>query len=57
MQRTRNPTAGGFFIFVGTVAGIALGIRYHQLAIGMFGGFAAGLALSLIVWLIDRSRA
>lgn len=54
---TRTPAAGGFFIFLGLIAGIVLGVRAGQLATGMFAGFAIGLAVAAIIWAIDRRRA
>lgn len=56
MNKRRNAAAGGFFIAFGTLAGVIAGIKYHQLAIGMFGGFAAGVGLALLIWLFDRMR-
>ena len=56
MQKSRNTAAGGVFIFLGLIIGIALGIHYHALTSHMFGGFAVGVALAGLVWLLDRMR-
>jgi hypothetical protein len=56
MKGDRTPAAGGIFLFLGPVAGAAYGAFVSQPIMGMLIGFAAGLALAIIVWLIDRSR-
>jgi hypothetical protein len=48
--------AGGFFLFAGLAAGSIIGIAYGQPSMGMIGGFAAGAAAAVVVWLIDRRR-
>jgi hypothetical protein len=55
----RHPSkgmAGGFFIFIGLIAGSVLGITYNEPSLGMIGGFAAGAAVALAIWLIDRKK-
>jgi hypothetical protein len=55
----RHPSkamAGGFFLFAGLAAGSIIGIAYGQPSMGMIGGFAAGAAAAVVVWLIDRRR-
>lgn len=48
--------AGGFFIFAGLIVGSAVGIIYNQPSLGMTGGFGAGAAVALVIWLIDRKK-
>jgi hypothetical protein len=52
----RTPQAGGFFILVGIVAGLAWGLFVGDPMNGVLIGTAAGVAAALIVWLIDRTR-
>jgi hypothetical protein len=55
----RHPSkaqAGGFFLFAGLAAGSIIGVMSDQPSMGMVGGFAAGAAAALIIWLIDRRR-
>lgn len=56
----RHPSkaqAGGFFLFMGLIAGSIIGVVYDQPSIGMVGGFAAGATAAIIVWLVDRRRS
>ena len=52
----RNPLAGGFFwmaaILIGAVWGIAAGNPMKGVLIGM----AAGAAIAIALWLLDRAR-
>lgn len=56
MHTRRNTAAGGFFIFIATLVGIYAGVRHGQLLFGMLGGFAAGVAIAIAIWLVDRAR-
>lgn len=56
MQKGRNTAAGGIFIFLGLVVGIALGVHNHQLSAYMLGGFAAGVLGAMLYWLYERKR-
>ena len=56
MQGRRTAAAGGIFLFLGLVAGVIVGIARGQLVPWMLYGFGAGVALALMVWLIDRRR-
>ena len=56
MQRRRATAAGGIFLFLAPVAGAIFGIGRGELILWMLYGFAAGVALALLVWLIDRRR-
>ena len=55
-MRRLNSQAGGFFIALGALAGFGLGL----VAGDPFGyaviGTAAGIAIALLIWLVDRSR-
>lgn len=54
MQKRRPTAAGGIFLFLGPVAGAIYGISRGEVILWMLYGFAAGAALALLVWLIDR---
>ena len=54
---TPAPRASGFFIAVAVVAGAVIGARLGQPSIGVLAGAAAGTALALALWLLDRRRA
>ena len=48
--------AGGIFIFLGVVAGIAWGIAAGDIMKGVILGTASGIAAAALVWLVDRRR-
>lgn len=56
MQKPRTPTAGGIFLFLGPVIGALYGIGRGEPILWMLYGFAAGVALAALVWLIDRRK-
>lgn len=52
---SRNTAAGGFAIATGVLGGTILGaVGFHQPTIGFLVGAAAGVAIALAVWLVDR---
>jgi len=53
---SRTPMAGGFLLAVSLLAGTILGAGRGQASIGFVVGLGIGLALLLLVWLIDRAR-
>lgn len=51
----RNAAAGGIAIAVGALGGALIGATvFRQPTIGFLVGIAAGIAIALAVWLIDR---
>jgi len=52
----RTPMAGGFAIALFSIVGVIGGSLKGQPTIGLLGGFAAGVAVALTVWLVDRRR-
>lgn len=56
MQQRRTPAAGGIFLFLGPILGALYGIGRGELVPWMFYGFGIGIALALIVWLVDRRK-
>ena len=57
MKTRRNAAAGGIFLFLGPVVGAVYGIRRSEPILWMLYGFAAGVALAILVWLLDRWRS
>jgi len=54
---TRKPMSGGFLLALSLILGVVLGAWRGQPSLGFIGGLGVGLALLLLVWLIDRRRA
>jgi len=48
--------AGGFAIAFLSIAGVIVGSTQGQPTIGLLAGFAAGVAVALLVWVKDRRR-
>lgn len=57
MQKRRTAASGGIFLFVGPVIGAIYGGGRGEPILWMLYGFGAGVALAVLVWLIDRRRA
>jgi hypothetical protein len=59
MSETENSQprlAGGIFIALGLLFGAIAGIALDQPSAGMLTGMAVGIAIALIIWVIDRKR-
>jgi len=56
MRDKRNPVSGGFAIGLGALLGGLWGVHSGQAILGLGGGLAIGIAISLLVWLADRQR-
>jgi cyanate permease len=56
MQTRRNAAAGGIFLFLGPVIGAVYGVSRNAPILWMLYGFGCGVALALLVWLIDRRK-
>lgn len=50
----RTPIAGGFLLALSLIVGVVVGISQGQASIGFLAGLGVGLALLLMVWLVDR---
>lgn len=57
-QKKRRPggMAGGAFLAISLIAGIVIGTMFRQPSIGALAGFGFGVALMVLVWLLDRRR-
>ncbi len=54
--RGGTPIAGGALLALSLVVGSVIGVRNDQPSLGFIAGLGVGLALMLIIALIDRSR-
>ncbi len=56
MRNRRTPAAGGIFLFLGPVVGALYGIGRGDPIQWMLYGFGVGVALAVIIWLVDKRR-
>lgn len=56
MDKRRTPAAGGIFLFLGPVIGVLYGIGRGEPILWMLYGFGVGVALALIIWIMDRRK-
>lgn len=54
MRNRRSPAAGGIFLFLGPVVGALYGIGRGDPIQWMLYGFGIGVALAVIIWLVDK---
>ena len=52
----KTPRAGGALIATAILVGALVGIWFRQPSLGVVAGLATGIALALLVWLIDKRR-
>lgn len=52
----KTNMAGGFFIAAGLLGGAIVGVATGQPSVGMIAGFALGIAVAALVWLLDRRK-
>jgi hypothetical protein len=53
---TRTPMAGGFLMGISILTGAVAGAMRGEASLGVLIGAGIGIALALLVWLIDRAR-
>jgi hypothetical protein len=53
----RTPMAGGFFLTAAIIGGAVWGISIGNPMKGLLIGTSIGIAIAVIVWLLDRMRA
>lgn len=53
----QSPRSGGILLAFAILAGAVVGIVKGQASIGVLAGLGVGIALLVLVWLIDRRRA
>ncbi len=51
-----SPRSGGAFLALSVLAGAGIGIALGQPTMGLIGGFAIGILISLLIWLTDVKR-
>ena len=56
MHERSGSFAGGIFLFLGPVIGAFVGVNRGEPILWMLGGFAVGLVLALLIWVIQRRR-
>lgn len=53
----RSPQAGGCLLVAGIFLGTGIGVALREPSLGFVIGLAAGLALAILFWLLERRRA
>jgi hypothetical protein len=53
-QRRRSTQAAGFILAISILAGAVGGAIVGQPSIGFLAGLAAGVAIALLFWLLER---
>jgi hypothetical protein len=56
-MRKRSSMAGGFFLTFLIIGGLVAGVLFDNAMGGVLIGTAAGVAMALLLWLLDRRRA
>ena len=54
--KSNAPLAGGFLLCLSLLAGALIGVFLGQPSIGFLIGVGIGLALVILIWLLDRRR-
>ena len=54
--KSNAPLAGGFLLSISILAGALTGVYLGQPSIGFLIGAGIGLALAILIWLLDRRR-
>lgn len=56
-MKTRTTHAGGLFLMLAILIGAVWGAIAGNPMLGILRGTGVGIAIALIVWLVDRRRA
>lgn len=52
----KTVVAGGCLIPLAIIGGVIWGADAHQLSLGFLAGLGVGVALAILIWLIDLAR-
>ena len=55
-MRTPTTQAGGLFLMLGIIGGTIWGMITTKVMLGVLTGTGIGIALAVLLWLIDRRR-
>ena len=55
-MQTQNSRAGGFFLMAAILIGFVVGVATGDAMRGVIIGTAAGIAIAVALWLVDRRR-
>lgn len=55
-MQTQNSRAGGFFLMAAILIGFTVGLATGDAMRGVIIGTAAGIAIAVALWLVDRRR-
>ena len=55
-SKSNAPLAGGFLLSVALLTGALTGVFLGQPSIGFLIGAGIGLALAILIWLVDSKR-
>ncbi|MBQ1500594.1 MAG: hypothetical protein IIZ38_19985 [Sphingomonas sp.] len=53
---SKTPMAGGFLLALSLIVGVFAGIARGEASFGFVVGLGIGIALLVLVWLVDRMR-
>jgi hypothetical protein len=56
MSGGKFTQAGGFILAASILIGAVVGAVLHQSTIGLLAGFVAGVAIAVLIWIVDRRR-
>lgn len=55
-ENKASSMAGGIFIAIGMLAGAIVGVMINQPSAGMVVGLGLGIAVAVVIWLVDSKR-
>ena len=56
VPQSKTPLAGGCFLSLAIMAGVAIGVTQGEASLGFVIGLGVGLVIAVAVWLRDRKR-
>lgn len=55
-ENKASSVGGGIFIAIGMLVGAIVGVAVNQPSAGMIIGLGSGIAVAVVIWLIDSKR-